>query len=327
MTELKEVSMKVTKGLVFWYCHSGNPTEKTPDVIKLGGREVESKLIAGKRPWVVVSSDKYNKGDNTCNIVPFTSSVSKDDSVRPQFRYRGRVQTILAEQIQTVDSILLREYECTLTDDIMELIDKALADQFGIDIQGAGDISAEEIQKWEERVRLLTEEIESKDGDIGEFAGILKEKNREIQELRQRNAELEKIKDELQKVKDQVQGSRQPLKSVEKKEKPVVEKKKQPIKVRKTASKAETLKKEGQTEIDVSTAVEKFNKRYGEVIGKREPVAEKVTAPRDWTKIKARKFLKDCEELGLIEVSKKYGYKSANSIPTVQGKLKKKYGL
>ena len=120
---------KVQRGQVFWFDPSVYSEEET---FKLKGSEFETHCQREMRPWVVVSNNQNNDNAHTCNIVPITTEVKTPLPCHVYYTYGGKRQTILVEQMRTVDIISLQGYICTLSDSIMQKIEAAMIIQFAI---------------------------------------------------------------------------------------------------------------------------------------------------------------------------------------------------
>lgn len=124
--------MKCRRGMVFWI-NDTEDNEKNNSSVIVNNRSYKSSVMAGTRPWLVVSSDVSNYNSGICNVIPITSSKYIDNSsYHVQFYYNRTHYTLLPEQIKTVDSVSLGNYLYTLSDDIMEKLDKVMMTQYGI---------------------------------------------------------------------------------------------------------------------------------------------------------------------------------------------------
>ena len=85
------------------------------------------------RPVVVVSNNKGNMSSTTCVVCPITS---RDKTVIPSqvlYKYDGKSQVILCEQIKTVSISDLSSFVGYLSDEVMNEVDIALSIQLGLD--------------------------------------------------------------------------------------------------------------------------------------------------------------------------------------------------
>ena len=122
---------RVHRGMVFWFDPDAS-YPRTTTKLMYNNREFDSHLQLGHRPWLVVSNNEGNSTSDTCNIVPITSEDKNSIPVHVKYMAKGKQQTILVEQIRTVDSLALTKYEYTLSEEIMQQVDAAIALQMGI---------------------------------------------------------------------------------------------------------------------------------------------------------------------------------------------------
>lgn len=122
---------RVQRGQVYWFdpmkAYGGYDT-----FIGFNGREYKSSVQLNNRPWLVVSNNEGNSSSPTCNIIPITLEEKTRIPVHVYFSYEGKKQTILTEQMRTVDCLSLQEYIYTVSDDVMEQVEKALVVQYNI---------------------------------------------------------------------------------------------------------------------------------------------------------------------------------------------------
>lgn len=122
--------MRVKRGMVFWY----NPDAygMTSEFRDARGNMRPTHLQLKYRPYLVVSIDENNRHTPTCNIVPITTEEKNPIPSHAYYVFNGEKQTILIEQITTVDMIALGDYICTLDDNIMRDVERAIVSQFGV---------------------------------------------------------------------------------------------------------------------------------------------------------------------------------------------------
>lgn len=100
--------------------------------------EPESSIQSKSRPYLVVSNDMCNAHSSVIHMCPLTTK-SKSEYI-PTHVYitdpRGTSSTILVEQTRIISTKTLRNsrYQYTLTQEVMDRVDKALAIQFGINL-------------------------------------------------------------------------------------------------------------------------------------------------------------------------------------------------
>lgn len=120
---------KVQRGQVFWF----NPQVYSEvEKLNIKGNEYDVHIQTKTRPVLVVSNNQNNDNSYTCNVVPITSEDKPQLPCRVVYNYAGKPQTILVEQIRTVDIISLGDYICTLSDSVMQRVEQAMMSQFSI---------------------------------------------------------------------------------------------------------------------------------------------------------------------------------------------------
>lgn len=120
---------KVQRGQVFWF----NPQVYSEvEKLNIKGNEYDAHIQTKTRPVLVVSNNQNNDNSYTCNVVPITSEDKPQLPCHVIYNYAGKPQTILVEQIRTVDIISLGDYICTLSDSVMQRVEQAMMSQFSI---------------------------------------------------------------------------------------------------------------------------------------------------------------------------------------------------
>lgn len=120
---------KVQRGQVFWFNpHVYSEVEK----LNIKGNEYDVHIQTKTRPVLVVSNNQNNDNAYTCNVIPITSEDKTQLPCHVVYNYAGKPQTILVEQIRTVDIISLGDYICTLSDSVMQRVEEAMMSQFSI---------------------------------------------------------------------------------------------------------------------------------------------------------------------------------------------------
>ena len=143
------VSQRVKRGMVFWYSLNNGVDKNSSPTIELEGKKYIDSLEYGNRPWLVVSCDEINRKNRLCTVVPLSSSLSNYDDNSPNkvhIYFMGRNTTILCEQIRTINSIELQEYANTLSDEVMDMVDRGIRYSLGIkesieDIMSSSSVS------------------------------------------------------------------------------------------------------------------------------------------------------------------------------------------
>lgn len=99
-------------------------------------REYNGSVLGKNRPWLIVSNDSCNQSSPVLTAVPLTTQPKNDLPVHVVFDDGKQPQTILCEQIRTISEQLLYNsgsfYKYTLSPDIMQEVDNALAIQLNI---------------------------------------------------------------------------------------------------------------------------------------------------------------------------------------------------
>lgn len=303
---------RVQRGQVYWFNPSesyGEPTEYTA----YNGKVYKSSVQNYNRPWLVTSNNAGNSTSPTCNIVPITSSEEKAVlPVHVNFVFGGKKQTILVEQPRTVDCLALKSYMYTVSDDVMEKVERAIAIQhnirpqvtytdFTLDntinhlesiiakiIAGKVDQIREELQKEQTPPGCIpVSQIEDAATNLGHM----------IEEL-----VTEKVKPVVQEV---IKDSTEP---------------KPDIKPHSTVKAAKNTSYKGMS------AVEKFNARYNldekphnttDKESPKESTSEqkKTNTTRNyWTPEKRLQYLEDCKNMSLRGVQEKYRLGSIKSV-------------
>lgn len=100
-----------------------------------GTAHVQSK----SRPYLVISNDKCNANSPVIHMAPLTTQAKSNLPTHVEFYSPSNIyQTILVEQtmLKSVSDILAcSKYMYTLTDEIMQKVDKAIAVQFSIQVE------------------------------------------------------------------------------------------------------------------------------------------------------------------------------------------------
>lgn len=120
---------RVQRGQVFWF----NPqVYSEAEKLNIKGNEYDIHIQTKTRPVLVVSNNQNNDNSYTCNVIPITSEDKNQLPCHVTYNYAGKQQTILVEQIRTVDIVTLSDYICTLSDTIMQKVEQAMMSQFAI---------------------------------------------------------------------------------------------------------------------------------------------------------------------------------------------------
>lgn len=114
---MSRVFSKVARGQV-WFIKGDNVNYKNSP----------GSVTAKSRPYLIVSCKENNLNSTTFNAVPI-STGNDDYPMHVRYTYNGRPQVIQCEQIKTFDICDLKEYMYTLSDEIMNKVNIAIANQ------------------------------------------------------------------------------------------------------------------------------------------------------------------------------------------------------
>lgn len=123
--------MRVCRGMVFWFDPTRTYGEESSFTV-YNNKKYPSHLQRENRPWIVVSNNEGNNTAPTCNIVPVTLEDKNPLPCHVKYMYEGKQQTVLVEQMRTVDIMALKDYIYIVSDDVLRDIEKAIAIQFSI---------------------------------------------------------------------------------------------------------------------------------------------------------------------------------------------------
>lgn len=290
---------RVNRGMVFWFDLAAYiPTRNYKNYPE--GKSIPSHLQFNNRPWLVVSIDINNVNSPMYNIVPITSEPKPNLPCHVSFRYNNMQQTVLCESIMSVDAMALKDYMCTLSDDLMIEVERAMASQYGIrpsvtymdlKLSNVVDHLQSVIDKLiKEKVQAIQTSEEIPLNQIEDAAVSL-------------GTTLEKLLTEPQ--KPQIEDSSQPNEDIKPKGKTLVK--------NSTSLPAQTS---GQNKYSGMSPVEKFNAKYGlsKKVVSDQPVKSDKPKRNTWTTENRKQYLKDCETLSPQEVMKKYNLGSLNSV-------------
>lgn len=308
---------RVQRGQVYWF----DPIQAYGEhntFIGFNGREYKSSVQLNHRPWLVVSNNEGNSSSPTCNIVPITLEEKAHLPVHVYFSYEGRKQTILVEQMRTVDCLSLSEYIYTLSDSVMEQVEKALAIQY--DIRPAVtyadftlDSTISHLEKVianiiANKVELAKQEWQKEQPPVGAIP---------VSQVEEAAIHLGQMIEDL--VEEVKQPMPQPTKPTPNQPPKAQTKLREPKKPQTSEDKQSNKK----TNYSGMSAIEKFNARYGRTettstttVQPSTPAqTEKPKRKRNtWTTEAKLQYLRDCDELSPQQVQQKYGFKSVQSV-------------
>lgn len=160
---------RIQRGMVFWLDHKqayGYSTMYTAP----GGKVLQTHIQYGRRPYLVVSCNAGNNVSPTCTVVPITTADKRQIPPHVSITLPAAPttsQTILTEQIMTVDIGALGEYMCTLTESAMLRVDRALCYQLGIQPPViCSDSTVEYVEKIVERI--INQKVSEKKQEISD---------------------------------------------------------------------------------------------------------------------------------------------------------------
>lgn len=302
---------RVQRGQVYWFdpikAYGGYDT-----FIGFNGREYKSSIQLNNRPWLVVSNNEGNSSSPTCNIVPITLEDKTNISVHVHFNYEGKRQTILVEQVRTVDCLALTDYIYTVSDELMEEVEKAMAIQYSIrpTVTYADFTLDSTIRHLEvvianiisNKVELIKQELQKEQLP----AGVIPTSQVEDTALHLGQMIEDLVGEEIKPMVKQQPKQQETPKPTPEPVKPTEQSKKKP-------------------NYSGMSPIEKFNARYN----KTQAIEPKVETPKQpgpvktraisgkrntWTNEARMQYLKDCEEMAPREVQEKYGFKTMQSV-------------
>lgn len=348
----KSQYQKVHRGMVFWFDPDEVYPGKSAGYIR-NNIDHKSHIQKGIRPWVVVSNDDGNSSAPTCNICPITTSETKNAiPVHVQYFANGKLQTILVEQVRTIDIMALDSYVHTLSDEIMNRVEKALAIQFAIRPSVTYmDLKLENIVQhlekvvenlMQEKAKAIVQSIQSpdmvSDAQIEDAAlnlgitleNLMKPVATVVQSISTPVAiHAESISEPL-KVDSHLSSTTQisaPVSVVSSQPSTPTPKQQatQTAPAHGVSQSLKSLNVGNKGKYDGMSAVERFNARYhressdNKTKTAENPLKTANTASskpqrNKWTIDSRKEYLKDCEELNPFEVMKKWGLGSPKSV-------------
>ena len=295
--------IRVKRGMVFWLdqkIYEGDERYYTGH----NGKEYRSHIQMGRRPYLVVSNDQVNSYSPTCNIVPITTADAKADiPVHVKFIFERETQYILCEQPRTVDIMALGKYHCTLSDEIMEEVDQALAIQFDI---------RPEIRLAELTLSNTVKTLESL------VDKILQSKMKQME----RNVSVSEVEDAAIRFSEMVEDL-------------IIDPRLTPVTTTNEKNLENALLTPVKKQEDALTnchandnpykglSVEKFNQKYKNYsnaksdTSKQEHTSSSTVQKKkrnSWTIDKRKAYLHDCDVMAPQEIMKKYGFSSIQSV-------------
>ena len=96
-------------------------------------KDIIGNVQSTNRPHLVVSNNIGNRNANVVTVVPCTSEDKRKMPMHVECEINGILNTILCEQIRTINTDELINYMFTLEKDTMKKVDRALKVTLGID--------------------------------------------------------------------------------------------------------------------------------------------------------------------------------------------------
>ena len=284
---------RVQRGMVFWF----NPDKVYKEQMEFEGfkgKRYKTSIQHGNRPWLVVSNNEGNNSARTCNVVPITTEQGKTEiPVHVRFEFKGIPQLILVEQPRTVDIAALGEYMCTVSDEVLEQVEKAQAIQFAI---------RPSVTYLDITLDKVTTHLKNLVAYILQEKQVLIERQEELITNGGGAVPMSNIEDAALQLGEMIED----LVGVSKPEKPAEVFKPQPAH---------------------GSQIEKFNQRLAksqQIKQQEQPktqptaVGEEITTQKrkrnSWTEESRRAYLADCDKMTPQEVMTKYGFKSVQSV-------------
>ena len=284
---------RVQRGMVFWF----NPDKVYKEQMEFEGfkgKRYKTSIQHGNRPWLVVSNNEGNNSARTCNVVPITTEQGKTEiPVHVRFEFEGIPQLILVEQPRTVDIAALGEYMCTVSDEVLEQVEKAQAIQFAI---------RPSVTYLDITLDKVTTHLKNLVAYILQEKQVLIERQEELITNGGGAVPTSNIEDAALQLGEMIED----LVGVSKPEKPAEVFKPQPAH---------------------GSQIEKFNQRLAksqQIKQQEQPktqptaVGEEITTQKrkrnSWTEESRRAYLADCDKMTPQEVMTKYGFKSVQSV-------------
>ena len=321
-----------TRGQVFYY----NPIwgiygkGKEPKTNFYNNGSLEFKT----RPYLVISTDKGNFSSTTCNIIPITTRDSVVIPSQVKFVYNGRNQVILTEQITTCNFKDLGEYCYTVSEEILNKVQKGMYIQFGLNLRTPEVTMEDLVAKLESVVDKVIENTKRKIQSVTVPQDIVDNLALKL------GSAVESLMDTPESVVELPKLSENPIQGTvasRKPEKPTTVK---PEPVKPTQPKNQVQKTKSPDYSGMS-AIEKFNARYGTKFGGTpdvkpvEPIKEtknpdinstKKPRKQPWDIEKQKQFLVDCDELTPDELMKKYGFPTKKDLYNHKYLIKNRLG-
>lgn len=285
---------RVQRGMVFWFCPDKVYKEQM-EFEGFKGKRYKTSIQHGNRPWLVVSNNEGNNSARTCNVLPITTEQGKTDiPVHVRFEFEGIPQLILVEQPRTVDIAALGEYMCTVSDEILEKVEKAQAIQFAI---------RPSVTYLDMTLDKVVDHLKTMVSYILQEKQVLIKRQEQLTVNRGGVVPMSNIEDAALQLGEVIED----LVGVSKPERPVEAPKTQPAagssqieKFNQRLAKSQQIRQQEQPETHPKT------------IGEEKPTQKRKR--NSWTEESRRAYLADCEKMTPQEIMEKYGFKSVQSV-------------
>ncbi len=149
---MKTYGMKVARGQVYFYNALWGIFGKNnvpPDLLLRGSLERKA------RPYIVISTNEGNKSSTTCNLLPITRRNKTAIPSQVQFFYNGYFQVILTEQPITANISDLGNYMFTVSEEVLQQLEKGIAIQFGLE----DNFYLNQFKKLENKIAILSNQL------------------------------------------------------------------------------------------------------------------------------------------------------------------------
>ena len=111
------------RGEIYWF--------NMEDFCKQG--KFNTKVLLKKRPYLIISNDKWNEVSGLVTVVPISSKERYNSDSHVIFSSAERkISVIVTEHITTVDQSLIGDYMETVSESVMSQVDEAIQNHLGI---------------------------------------------------------------------------------------------------------------------------------------------------------------------------------------------------
>lgn len=110
-------------------------------------KPLDGSVQSSNRPHLIVGNNIGNRNSPIILVVPCTTEDKKQMTTHVEFEMNGKNNTILCEQIKTINADELLSYMFTLDDEIIEKVNKSLRISLGLENDINKVIQKEEMNK------------------------------------------------------------------------------------------------------------------------------------------------------------------------------------